>query len=70
MSVIFFVTHLLVEHRLMAKGVSYDKALEAADKAELAERKKAGDVKKLAGDGNLPDPKKFTCGYGRSLNRR
>lgn len=54
----FFVTHLLVEHRLMAKGVSYDKALEAADKAELAERKKAGDVKKLTGDGNLPDPKK------------
>lgn len=54
----FFVTHLLVEHRLMARGVSYDKALEAADKAELAERKKADDVKKLTGDGNLPDPQR------------
>ncbi len=54
----FFVAHLSIEHRLMAKGVSYDKALEAADKAELAERKKSGDLKKLTGDGDLPDPRK------------
>ena len=54
----FFVAHLLVEHRMMAKGVSYDKALEAADRRELAERKKAGDVRKLTEDGGLPDAKK------------
>ena len=52
----FFVDHLLVEHRLMAKGVPYDDALEAADRAELKERKRAGDVDRLAKGGNLPDP--------------
>ena len=35
----FFIDHLLVEHRLMTKGVPYDDALEAADKAERRERK-------------------------------
>jgi hypothetical protein len=54
----FFIDHLLVEHRLMARGVSYDSALEAADKAELAERRKSGDVAKLTQRGNLPDPTK------------
>ena len=54
----FFVDHLLIEHRLMARGISYDDALEAADRAERAERKKSGDVRKLTGRGNLPDPKK------------
>jgi hypothetical protein len=54
----FFVDHLLVEHRLMAKGVSYDNALDAADKAEMAERKKAGDLKKVTKGGSLPDAKK------------
>jgi hypothetical protein len=54
----FFIDHLLVEHKLMAKGVPYDEALEAADKAEMAERKKAGDVKKLTKGGSLPDPSK------------
>jgi len=54
----FFVDHLLVEHSLMAKGVPYDDALEAADKAEMAERKKSGDVRKMTKGGNLPDPAK------------
>jgi hypothetical protein len=54
----FFIAHLLVEHRLMEKGIKYDDALEAADRAEMAERKKAGDVHKLTEEGNLPDPKK------------
>ncbi len=54
----FFVDHLLVEHRLMARGVPYDSALDAADKAELAERRKAGDVRKLTKGGGLPDPSK------------
>ncbi len=54
----FFIDHLLIEHRLMAQGVSYDKALEAADRAEMAERKKSGDIKKLTGGEGLPDAKK------------
>lgn len=54
----FFIDHLLIEHRLMEKGVYYDDALAAADSAERAERKKAGDVKKLTTFGNLPDPTK------------
>lgn len=54
----FFVHHLLIEHRLMARGVPYDDALEAADKAELAERKKSGDVQKLTQGKSLPDAKK------------
>jgi hypothetical protein len=52
----FFVAHLLVEHRLMAQGVSYDDALGAADSVELGERRKAGDVARLTKGGNLPDP--------------
>ena len=52
----FFIDHLLVEYRLCEKGTSYDDALEAADKAERAERKKAGDVEKLIKGSNLPDP--------------
>jgi hypothetical protein len=43
----FFIDHLLVEHRLMAKGVSYDKALTDADKVERRERRRAGDVRRL-----------------------
>lgn len=54
----FFVDHLLVEHRLMAKGAAYDDALEAADKAERAERRKSGDIRKVAQGGSLPDPKR------------
>jgi hypothetical protein len=54
----FFIDHLLVEYRLSEKGVPFDDALEAADKQEMAERKKAGDVQKLTAGGNLPDPAK------------
>jgi hypothetical protein len=54
----FFIDHLLVEHRLMENGVPYNKALDAADRTEVAERKRAGDVKKLTKGENLPDPKK------------
>lgn len=52
----FFIDHLLVEHRLMERGMPYDQALEAADRAERAERKRAGDVRKLTQGGKLPDP--------------
>lgn len=43
----FFVDHLLVQWRLMEKGVPYLEALDKADKKEMAERKKAGDIKKI-----------------------
>ncbi len=54
----FFVDHLLVEHRLMAKGVPYDDALAAADSAERRERKRSGDIARLTRGGSLPDPAK------------
>ena len=53
----FFIHHLLVEHRLMERGTPYEDAREAANKAELAERKKAGDLHRLTRGGKLPDPK-------------
>lgn len=36
----FFIHHLLIENRLMAKGMDYDKAIEKADLAEKRERRK------------------------------
>lgn len=44
----FFVDHLLVEHRLMAGGMSYDKALERGDAVERRERRKAELVREIA----------------------
>jgi hypothetical protein len=66
----FFIDHLLVEHKLMAKGVRYNDALEAADKAEHAERKKAGDVGKLTKGGKLPDPKKVHVRLWKKLESK
>lgn len=63
----FFIDHLLVEHRLMTKGASYDDALDSADRAEMAERKKAGDVKKLTAGGNLPDARKVHLRLWKTL---
>ena len=52
----FFIDHLLVEHQLMAKGMSYDKALVEADTTERKERRHAGDVAKATHRGQqLPD---------------
>jgi hypothetical protein len=54
----FFIDHLLVEHRLMSQGKSYGEALEAADREERSERRRAGDLRKLTGGGRkLPDGK-------------
>jgi hypothetical protein len=52
----FFVDHLLVEHRLMAHGMTYDKAIVLADLAERSERRRAGDVKRATKGRALPDP--------------
>lgn len=53
----FFIDHLLVEHRLMAAGMPYPSAIEAANKEERKERRRAGDVRRMTGNGSrLPDP--------------
>jgi len=52
----FFIDHLLVEHRLMAEGMPYEKALAIADLAERKERRRLGDVSRLTHRGQqLPD---------------
>ncbi len=43
----FFIDHLLVEHRLMAGGMTYDKALEKADRVERGERLKSELVREV-----------------------
>jgi len=54
----FFIDHLLVERRLMAKGMPYEKALTAADRRERKERRRAGDVSRLTHHGvTLPNGK-------------
>jgi hypothetical protein len=50
----FFIDHLLTEHRLMSKGVSYAKAIEEADRVERKERVRAGDIRKLTQGKQLP----------------
>ncbi len=44
----FFIDHLLVEHRLMAGGLIYDKALERADAVEQRERRKTEFVREIS----------------------
>jgi len=52
----FFVDHLLVEHRLMAGGTPYANALEAADREERKERRRAGDLARMTEHGTkLPE---------------
>ena len=45
----FFIDHLLVEHRLMASGMTYDRALERAAAIERKERRKTELIKETAG---------------------
>ena len=42
----FYIDHLLVENRLMAGGMDYDRALEKADRAELKERHKVDFIRR------------------------
>ena len=52
----FFIDHLLVEHRLMARGMSYEKALREADRTERKERRRTGDIARLTKHGQrLPE---------------
>jgi hypothetical protein len=43
----FFIDHLLVEHRLMARGMSYDEALGKADAVERQERRRSEMVREV-----------------------
>lgn len=55
----FFIDHLLVEHRLMKKGVSYGKALVEADRVERKERRRSGDIARvIKRSDSLPDAAK------------
>src|SRR4030067_1862721 len=47
----FFIDHLLVEHRLMAKGLPYNEALAEADRQERAERRRTCDMNPLTPHG-------------------
>ena len=52
----FFVEHLLVERRLMAKGMPYEKAIVEADRVERKYRRRAGDIARLTQRGRrLPE---------------
>ena len=44
----FFIDHLLVEHRLMAGGMTYDRALEKADAVERRERHKTELIREIS----------------------
>jgi hypothetical protein len=63
----FFIDHLLVEHHLMSNGLPYDAALTAADHAEMVERKRAGDIRKVADRGSLPEPSKVHVRLWKAL---
>jgi hypothetical protein len=55
---LFFIDHLLVEHRLMAQGMSYEEALPKADRKERKSRRHAGDLARMTNHGKaLPDGK-------------
>jgi hypothetical protein len=54
----FFIDHLLVEHRLMAKGMLYAYAIVEADREERKERRRSGDMRKFTRNGkDLPSGK-------------
>jgi hypothetical protein len=44
----FFIDHLLVEHGLMAAGMTYDRALEKADTVERRERRKTELIREIS----------------------
>jgi sRNA-binding regulator protein Hfq len=49
----FYIDNMLVMHRLTAKGVTYKKALAAAEQEERKERHRSGDVKLLTHHGSV-----------------
>lgn len=63
----YFIDHLLVEHRLMTKGVDYDTALARADRFEKVERKKSELFAKYGENPLLYVHKKFLKEYSQKL---
>jgi hypothetical protein len=54
----FYIDNMLVMHRMIAKGASYQQAITAAELEESRERHRAGDVSRLTEHGNnLPEGK-------------
>jgi hypothetical protein len=60
----FYIDHLLVENRLMAEGMDYDRALARADRAELKERRKIDYIQKGI------DPGRPKTAYVRRIHKR
>jgi hypothetical protein len=60
----FYIDHLLLENRLMAAGMDYDRALTRADRAELKERRKVDFIHKGIAPGR---PK---AAYIRRIHKR
>lgn len=52
----FFITHCLVERRLLIRGIDEETARKKANEAEIEARKHAGDLKKAHADGHLANP--------------
>jgi hypothetical protein len=64
----FYIDNMLVMHRLTAKGVSYQKAITAAELEERKERRRSGDVSRMTEHGNkLPDGKDVHLQLWRKL---
>jgi hypothetical protein len=60
----FYIDHLLVENRLTAEGMDYDRALARADRAELKERRKIDYIQKGI------DPGRPKTVYIRKIHKR
>lgn len=52
----FYIHHMLVERRLMARGMSYDEARKIANREERKLRLRTQDIRKAMRGDRLPDP--------------
>lgn len=64
----FFIEHLLTEWRLMKDNLSYFEASEVANKKELSEREKAGDLKKVTDENGQLLINKLRCRFLKKVN--
>jgi hypothetical protein len=58
----FFVDHLIAERSAMAKGATYDSAVDIGDRVEMLERRAAGDLARVNGAKGVADPSKAHVG--------
>jgi hypothetical protein len=66
--IVFYMEHLLVEHRLMKQGKPYNAAIVVADRVERKMRRRAGDILKLTRGGKeVPDPKQVHVRLWKAL---